>query len=83
MSWSWSVCWSAVWAPYDQRRARLLLELLIECGEPAAATAFYATFAARLLKDLDLKPTAQIEALAEGIRKSHAPPVNARAQWST
>ena len=57
-------------SPYDEQRARELLELLVEAGQVPAAVAFYESFARRLREDLDLTPSAETRALVERIRSA-------------
>ncbi|MGH7468646.1 MAG: protein kinase domain-containing protein [Longimicrobiales bacterium] len=66
-------------APYDEERARALIDLLVEAGQSPAAIAFFESFARRLWEDLELEPSAETRARVESIRAATRVPVAHRA----
>jgi DNA-binding SARP family transcriptional activator/tetratricopeptide (TPR) repeat protein len=61
-------------APYDEAGLRRLFVLLVECGDRAGAVLAYEQFAARLLMDLELEPTADTLALVTTARRQVVSP---------
>jgi DNA-binding SARP family transcriptional activator/Flp pilus assembly protein TadD len=54
--------------PDDEPSVRRMMEMLAEAGDPAGALREYERFAARLIRELDLEPAPETEALRRALR---------------
>ncbi len=54
--------------PDDEPSVRRLMEMLAEAGDPAGALREYERFAARLMRELELEPAPETEALRRALR---------------
>ena len=61
-------------SPYDERVAQELMRTLDAAGDPAGALVAYGEFAARIEKELAVKPGPKTAAVAEGVRREQLRP---------
>ena len=61
--------WAVERSPYDENGIRRLIGRLVEAGDWAGAVLAYEQFAQRLSADLDLRPSSDVTALVDSLRR--------------